>query len=431
MLKSKTHMFSSRDIMALIAFSIVGSVIYLGSSVGNSFYDAYLEAFNMTNAQFGIVTGTLPTVLNIILYVPSGMLADRFSPKKLLVMSEALAAAVSVYLAFNMSYVSAMIGLLLYTLSGTLLYWSAILKAIRVVGGPEHSGTAYSWYYGASTVICFVVSMLQIWLFDIGAGSVAGIRNAFLVSAVASALSALAVQFMYKESKEAVEAAGSDDSGKITVSDIPHILKNKLFWVASILMLMNWAVHSSCHYFTPYLTEVMGMSVTQGSIFYNVTGYAFYMFCPIAGYLADKVFKSTFKLYIFGFLLWAILLLIIGVVPMGLIGSIVIASTIICFSVCLYGVMWSCLNEIHLPVKYSATAVGLASIIVYASDFFIYTIYGGWIDKFEPHKAYSMIFLTMMGICIAAVLVCIYLVVATSKLTTNKFGEEVDEAAEQ
>ena len=72
--------------MAIISFSIAGSVIYELPYIKYVYYDKFVEAFGMTNAQAGFLLSAY-AIGCLILYIPGGILADKFSTKRMLVLS--------------------------------------------------------------------------------------------------------------------------------------------------------------------------------------------------------------------------------------------------------------------------------------------------------------------------------------------------------
>jgi sugar phosphate permease len=73
------------------------------------------------------------------------------------------------------------------------------------------------------------------------------------------------------------------------------------------------------------------------------------------------------------------------------------------FSIMLYGIMWSILNELNIPVLYAATAVGFCSLIAYLPDVFLQTIFGDWLVKYGDNGGYTRIFVCLGVFCIAAI----------------------------
>ena len=70
----------------LIILAIAGSLIYGLPYFRTYYYDAYLEAYNLTNTQMGAL-GSMFGIFGMISYLFGGVVADFISPKKLISIS--------------------------------------------------------------------------------------------------------------------------------------------------------------------------------------------------------------------------------------------------------------------------------------------------------------------------------------------------------
>ena len=68
------------------------------------------------------------------------------------------------------------------------------------------------------------------------------------------------------------------------------------------------------------------------------------------------------------------------------------------FAMMLYGVMWSILNEIDIPISYAATAIGISSMVIYLPDLFVPAMIGSWLDNYGEEAGYFRMFI-FFGIC--------------------------------
>ena len=59
------------------------------------------------------------------------------------------------------------------------------------------------------------------------------------------------------------------------------------------------------------------MDVSDSAFLGIIRGYVFYFLSPLGGYIADKLLKSTLKLYGYGFIVLAILFFITTQIPAG------------------------------------------------------------------------------------------------------------------
>ena len=70
--------------LVLLILSLIAGLMYLTPLLRFSFYDQMMDALNLTDLQIGTL-GTVYAIFCVICYPISGILADKFSTKKLLI----------------------------------------------------------------------------------------------------------------------------------------------------------------------------------------------------------------------------------------------------------------------------------------------------------------------------------------------------------
>ena len=396
-------------ILQLLPLAIANSVICHGPYMYSGFYDAFMEAFQMTHQQIGVMISVYSFGC-MLFYIPSGLIADRFNPKKLLLLSLFSTAAVNMIMWFKMNYITAIVANGLFAITTCLLYWSTIVKCVRIVGGKDNSGLAFSFYSTAAAILGFVASMAEIWIYDITGDTIGGVRNVLLAVSAITALAGVLVAVFLKDDKKVLDELEPTDNGdKISLAVIPEVLKNKPLWIATIMMCLVWAINGGHSYFNPYLTEVCGMSVTQAAYFNNIVSYGTMACAPVAGYIADRVLHSTAKTYIVCMAVSTILQAVIVFFNMSVVPTMIIIILCSLPSVSIYGILWALHNEVGVPMRYASTAVGLSSLIIYCPDLFMYNIFGVWLDNNGPVMGHKMIFFSVVIMGIVSVLLAILL----------------------
>lgn len=89
--------------MRLFALGITFSSSMALPYVQIKFYDVFREATQASNNELGLLM-TIFTAVSMALYIPGGVLADRGSPKKLLLLSLIMMCGLNAYFAFHTSY---------------------------------------------------------------------------------------------------------------------------------------------------------------------------------------------------------------------------------------------------------------------------------------------------------------------------------------
>ena len=415
----KTKKLSMELIMQIIAFAIAGSVIYELPYIKYVYYDKLVEAFQITNAQAGLLLSVY-AIGCLVLYIPGGIVADKFSAKKMLVLSLFGTGILGIVLAFSMNYTTALIVFFLLAFTTSFVFWTALNKGLCLLGGEEDSGLTFGWYHALSAVISFCTALIFWKLY----ASVEDAHTAMfrtIAMSVSVIIAGIFVMLTYKEKN----SSNIEDEEKFKLSDVGKAIKNPYLWWASIIMFVIYTVYSNVSYFTPYLSSQIGIDVSDSAFLGVVRGYLLYFLSPLGGYIADKILKSTLKFYGYGFAVLAVLFFVTMRIPAGQ-DSMTLAVTITmlasAFSMMMYGIMWSILNEIKIPVTYAATAIGLASMLIYLPDLFVPALFGNWLDNLGEQAGYFRMFL-FMGVCCVIAGVLSFALAKKIKNDTKKIQE--------
>ena len=415
----KSHL-SLKTFLAIISFSIAGSVIYELPYIKYVYYDKLLPAFDMTNAQAGFLLSAY-AIGCLILYIPGGIMADKFSTKKMLVLSLFGTGILGFIMAFSMNYITALIVFFLFAVTTSFVFWTALNKGLRLLGGKEDSGSTYGWYYALGSVISLVCSIIFWALYASTENAHDAMFKTIIAMSVAVILAGILVQITFKEDATAMGELAEEDRFKL--SDVGKAIRNPYLWWASIIMFLIYTIYSNVTYFTPYLSSQVGMDVSDSAFLGIIRGYVFYFLSPLGGYIADKLLKSTLKLYGYGFIVLGALFFITTQIPAGE-GSVTIAIIISllasAFAMMLYGVMWSILNEINIPIYYAATAIGLASMVIYLPDLFVPAMIGSWLDNLGEEAGYFRMFIFFGICCVLAVVLSLTLAKKVKTLNASK-----------
>lgn len=421
----KSHL-TLETFIAIISFSIAGSVIYELPYIKYIYYDKFLPAFDMTNAQAGFLLSAY-AIGCLILYIPGGIMADKFSTKKMLVLSLLGTGVLGFIMAFSMNYITALIVFFLFALTTSFVFWTALNKGLRLLGGKENSGSTYGWYYALGSIISLICSVIFWRLYASSDDNHEAMFRTIIAMSVAVILAGILVQITFKEDKIALSEIAEED--KFKLSDVGKAIRNPYLWWASIIMFLIYTIYSNVTYFTPYLSSQVGMDVSDSAFLGIIRGYVLYFLSPLGGYIADKLLKSTLKLYGYGFIILGALFFITTRIPAGE-NSVVIAITISmlasAFAMMLYGVMWSILNEINVPISYAATAIGLASMVIYLPDLFVPAMIGGWLDNLGEEAGYFRMFIFFGICCLLAVVLSLTLAKKVKSLNAAKNENEAD-----
>ena len=386
----------ARKYLTIIALGLAGGSIYFIPYVKYVFYDAQLAAMGINNTQSGLLL-TMYTIGNMVLYIPGGYLADKVSTKKALIISLVATSVLTWVYAFSLNFVVSMIIWLGLSFSTAFVFWSALMKAVRIVGTEEEQGFMYGLYYACNGIAAALTSFISLYAYntageDIKSGFVRGVN----ASGVVVLIAAICLVFLMKE--EAGKVTTESDDDKISLPMVGKVLKSPVVWILSIVILCGYGLKSSVSYFNPYLTEVVGVSAVNSGIFSIINNYLLLLLAPVGGILADKVFKSTCKWLSVSFVILAVLFGGVLLIPSDISPMVASIYTLLpgAVTMMMYGVVFSSVSEAGISRTMTGTVIGISSIIGYLPDSIYSVLFGKWLDN-KGAAGYTNIFIFLVA----------------------------------
>lgn len=386
----------ARKYLTIIALGLAGGSIYFIPYVKYVFYDAQIAAMGINNTQSGLLL-TMYTIGNMVLYIPGGYLADKVSTKKALIISLVATSVLTWVYAFSLNFVVSMIIWLGLSFSTAFVFWSALMKAVRIIGTEEEQGFMYGLYYACNGIAAALTSFISLYAYntageDIKSGFVRGVN----ASGVVVLIAAICLVFLMKEDAGKVTTESDDD--KISLPMVGKVLKSPVVWILSIVILCGYGLKSSVSYFNPYLTEVVGVSAVNSGIFSIINNYLLLLLAPVGGILADKVFKSTCKWLSVSFVILAVLFGGVLLIPSDISPMVASIYTLLpgAVTMMMYGVVFSSVSEAGISRTMTGTVIGISSIIGYLPDSIYSVLFGKWLDN-KGAAGYTNIFIFLVA----------------------------------
>lgn len=394
--------------LTVMTLGLAGGSIYFLPYIKYIFYDAQIASMGITNTQSGLLL-TMYTIGNMILYIPGGIIADKVSPKKALVVSLLSTAALVYIYAFTMNFQIAMVIWTALSFSTAFVFWSSLMKAVRIIGTEEEQGFMYGLYYACNGITAALTNTIALNVYKTAGGDVKiGFFRAVLVGGSMAVLAAVLLMFLMDGKKK--EEAVSDEP-KFQMRDVGKLLKNPFVWIVSFTILCGYGFYTSISYFNPYLTEVMGVSPESSGFISIVRNYLLLLLAPVGGLIADKLFHSTCKWLCTSFLALAALFGAVLILPSDISPLAASLYTLIpgAFAMMMYGVVFSTVSEAGIPRAMTGTVIGIASIIGYMPDSIYSVLFGKWLDTYGG-AGYNYIFgfLAVSGVVGAVLAMLVY-----------------------
>lgn len=368
----------AKNFGAILIVAAGGAIIYGLPYFRFDYYDAYLQAYHLSNTQMGIF-GSVLGVFGMISYLFGGIVADRFSTRIILTVSLIGTGLGGLFHLLPLNFTALVCLYAFWGVSSLFAFWPACVKAVRILSGSGDQGKAFGFFEGGRGVAAGLMAILAVAAYRIGAGrlenQMVGMKAVILFYSVLTILMGILAFFTVKDGK-------MEPGDRLSARDILSVLKLPAVWIIGFIMFCNYVFTLSLYYFTPYATEILGATVTFAAILAAMKRW-FSLFGNVGGgYVTDKV--GTGNTMLVSFLVMAAGTLAILLLPKG--SSSILVFTILFLVIYVfynvnYAMTWAMMDEGAIPEKFTGTASGIISTIGYLPEIFCSLLAGVLIDR--------------------------------------------------
>lgn len=365
-----------------------------------TFYDPLREGLNLTHEQFGELMSFYGT-LAFIFYLPGGWLADRMSHKYLLGFSLIGTGLGGFYLSTWPSFGGAKMLFAFWGITSIFTFWATLLKATSMLGDKSEQGKIFALTEGGRGIITSIAALTATAMIANMGGSPEKFVLVLYLYSILCILTGVAAVIFVPHNKIPLEER---ENGMNVIKDMIEVAKMPITWMLAVCIFSIYTVYTTSSYFTPFMTEVFGVSAATAAL---VATFKNHLFRPISGivgtFLTTKTGSSipSMKISV------AVLTILIGitlVLPVSaafvMVISIVI-GLIGLMTFVLRGLYFAPVGEVGTPKRLLGAAMGLISTIAFTSDMFNFKIVGRILDNNPGISGYKMVFiyiLVLLGI---------------------------------
>lgn len=406
-------------IMVLVFY---GRTIMLVPYMKDVYYDQLIDALRITNTQLGMLASAVG-IASIFGYFFGGFIADRVGSKTIMIVSCFSAGICTLwYATLPKSFIILLIIHAVMALIGTLLFWSAYVRMLRLLGGEGGQGTYYGLAEGIRGLVGIICPIIVSAMMSRAVNAAGSLRAGLLFYAATYFISGiLSIFFIYNIEDDHAE----ENRAKFDSKDYARLFKNPGLWAVSLLIFGTYMVYCLQNYTTPYLTGVCNVSAGTVATIASVRQYGIGVLAmPIFGIIADKVIKSPAKASLIG----AVLLVPASIGMMVSTANrlvIVIFLTIVIGFLAngIRGVYYATQNEAGIPLGLAGAAAGIMCALGFTPDAFVFTQVGAWLDKYPAEQAYRMIWIYMLISACLAIAAAIWILVLSRKINQSESKE--------
>lgn len=412
---------NSKHWLIIICLVIAGELIFgLPFHIARFYRPILLDVFGISNAKLGDAIA-IYGVTAMLSYFPSGLIADRFSARKLMSLSLAATALGGLVL---MTIPGQLVLSILYCFWGIttiLLFWSSMMRATREWGGKLSQGKAFGLLDGGRGLVASVLASVGVFLLaamipntavNLVSDNLKALQMLILFYSLVTFGGAVLVWFIIPETK----ADGLNENAFVGIKEV---LLRRTTWLQALIVVCAYCGYKGLDFYAQYGTDVLGMSDIKASRFVSNASYLRPFVAIGAGFIADrfssgKTLVVTFVVIIVSYLFSSFML------PGAFAQHFIFANLLLTFMsvYALRAVYFALFEETKVPAHITGTTVGVVSLLGFTPDIFYNSLAGRILDNYPGEKAYQYFFLLLAVFSIIGLLSAI-LLIRVDKTTKN------------
>lgn len=378
----------AKKALLLFTLMLVGEGVFLlPFVVTRVFRPTFLKVFDITNLELGTAF-SLYGIVAMVSYFAGGPIADRYSPKKLLILSLLVTGLAGVIMALIPSLTTLTLLYGFWGLSTILLFWAGYIKAIRQFGGENSQGKSYGIVDGGRGLVAAVIASASVLLLDAFLPSTVETASLDQLSSALGKIifvfcgivisSAVLVWYVFPNDHSTLKSS----SQKLSLLGVKEAIKRRPVWLQAIITLCAYVGYKCTDDFGLYASDVFGYNDVNSAHIATISFWVRPVAAIGAGYLGDRFGHSKMTSISFIVLIAGSLVIGTGILQPGM--EFFIAITIASTSLGIYGLRglyYALFQESKIPLSITGSAIGFVSVIGYTPDIFMGPIMGYVLDN--------------------------------------------------
>lgn len=405
-----------KRVTQIIVLIVAGEMIFsLPFHTTRFFRPTFLDVFGISNTNLGDIFA-IYGITAMLAYFPGGVIADRYSARKLLAGSMVATSLGGFYMATIPDGVSLALLYGYWGVTTILLFWAAMLKATREWGGDLSQGKAFGILDGgrglvAAAFAVFSVAFMAAYLPDdvvsaTGAEQRAAFRNVILLYSSATAAVGVLTWFLLPDTESSPDQASIDNSFKGALT----VLRKRTVWAKAGIVIFAYCGYKGLDNLSLYAVQVLGMNEVEGARLFAYASYLRPVAAVVAGIVADRFVASRVIGLTFTVLTVSFGLLWLAVPASGWLTIIYVNIYVSVFAVfAIRGIYFALLQETKTPSELTGTTIGIMSFIGYTPEIFFAPIAGRILDASPGIQGHQNYFLFLATLSLLGLVTVFYL----------------------
>ena len=401
---------------SLILFTIIfagEAVFFLPFVMARIFRPTLLEVFQISNVELGTYFSVYGFVA-MVSYFFGGILADKFTARYLMSVALWLTALGGIVMSFIPSGIIMMLIYAFWALTSIFLFWAAMIRATRELGGVAEQGRTFGWLEGGRGATAALMGTIAFLVFagttptaqsvTVQEGGLHPFQIVILVVSGLTFLAGILIWFIVPNKSIIEEHVPVNE----TITRIRQLLRMPSIWMLSIIIVCAYVGYKITDDFSLYAREVLGFSEVNAA---SVGTAALWLRAFVAisvGYLGDRFNSVNIIIYSFVLSILGGVLFFTGLfnkyILLALLNLIITAAGI-------YGIRalyFAVLKQAKIPLLLTGTAVGIVSVIGFTPDVFMSPWMGYLLDSNPGVVGHQNVFLVLASFSVVGLIVSLF-----------------------
>lgn len=360
---------------------MAGGAIYPLLYLRQNFELTLLTTFGISLAELNVAHSILGASF-VLSYVPSGWLADRFSPRALLTFSVVMTGVIGLWYASIPGAQWITVIFALWGITTGLTFWAALIKGCSLLAPADQQARFFGLLEGGRGLFEALLATIAVAWFAYAVSSMGAIDEVAMVqviyfySAVCLVIGAL-LWVVLKDDSEGTTEGGETSQAttpvtlKETMNDLLSLFVNMRVWLVAICILTGYQVFWATYTYSAFFQTQFGLDAVAVAALTTVRLWMRPIGAVLAGFLGDRfhpVRTLGVAILLAGFSLIALLFLPADS-PYTLLYFAVATSSVVIYGV--RGIYWASFNTTRVEPKRAGLAIGMVSMIGYAPDIYM------------------------------------------------------------
>lgn len=408
-------MSKSKKYSTLILLSAMAGIMYLTPFLRYNFYDQMISALGLTDVQLGVI-GAFYGIFTLFLYILSGMIAEKFNAKKIIIFSGFGMFLTTVWYAMMPGYVELCLIHGIFGVFSCGIFWSAYIKTIRLLGTQEEQGRLYGSSEGIRGIMQAVVSFVCLAVVNQYASDGAGFQMALVINAVVFLILTIVCIFVLPKEQAAV-GVETEEEAELKgnwLKNSGKLFKNPGLWICIFIILCTYTIWGTANsYLGTFGTRVLHLTDTLSSTLSILRSNIIVIFAGILGGILMDKFQTKAR----GFLVFYGIVIVCTLSIMFSTGRPMVSiafTMILTFAVnVLKAAYWSIQDDAGIPRNMTGLASGLISTLAYTPEIYIYYIVPAFLGSAEAAGnvagGFRIMFLWIISFAVLGMIVAAFL----------------------